>query len=188
LRFDDVMRANPEPLRTMRSIIVLAIVMLVAAGLLPRYLDRMAGHAAVPAPAAAVQVAPQSTYSGGPRTVVIERDARGHFAVEGAIDGRRVGFMVDTGASVIALTEGDAARLGYHPAARDWIGKAQTANGTVRTAPIKLDMVEVGGVMVRDVAAIVMPEEALSENLLGLSFLSRLRRFEYRDGRLMLEE
>ena len=79
-------------------------------------------------------------------------------------------------------------RSGPIPAARDWVGKAQTANGTVRTAPVRLDMVEVGGVIVRDVQAIVMPEEALSENLLGLSFLSRLRRFEYRDGRLVLEE
>lgn len=174
----------------MRTIIVLAVGTLVVAGLVPRYFDRMAGHAAPSAPTPGVQAvaAPQPTYSGGPRSVVIERDPRGHFAIEGVVDGRRVDFMVDTGASVIALTERDAARLGYHPAARDWVGKAQTANGTVRTAPIKLDMVEVGGVIVRDVQAIVMPEEALSENLLGLSFLSRLRRFEYRDGRMILEE
>jgi aspartyl protease family protein len=173
----------------MRTIIILAVGTLVVAGLVPRYFDRMAGHAAAPAPTPGVRTAaPQPAYSGGPRSVVIERDARGHFAIEGVIDGRRVDFMVDTGASVIALTERDAARLGYHPAARDWVGKAQTANGTVRTAPVKLDMVEVGGVIVRDVQAIVMPEEALSENLLGLSFLSRLRRFEYRDGRMVLEE
>jgi aspartyl protease family protein len=49
-------------------------------------------------------------------------------------------------------------------------------------------MVEVGGVMVRDVDASVSPDEALGENLLGLSFLSRLRRFEFREGRLVLEE
>jgi aspartyl protease family protein len=49
-------------------------------------------------------------------------------------------------------------------------------------------MVEVGGVIVRNVDAVVAPDEALSENLLGLSFLSRLRRFEYREGRLILEE
>ena len=172
----------------MRTIIVLAIVTLVAAGLVPRYFDRMAGHAAAPAPPAAQTVAATPAYSGGPRTVVIQRDARGHFAIDGVVDGRRIGFMVDTGASVIALTQRDAGRLGYHPGLRDYVGEVRTANGTVRAAPIKLDMVEVGGVMVRNVEAIVMPEEALSENLLGLSFLSRLRRFEYRDGRLVLEE
>ncbi|HML13307.1 MAG TPA: TIGR02281 family clan AA aspartic protease [Xanthobacteraceae bacterium] len=175
----------------MRSFIAFAIVALVAAGLVPRYLDRPAGQAA-PLSAPAVQTvasAPTApAYSGGPRTVVIQRDARGHFAIEGAVDGRRVDFMVDTGASVIALTERDAGRLGYHPAYRDYVGQVRTANGTVRAAPIKLDMVEVGGVMVRNVDAIVMPEQALSENLLGLSFLSRLHRFEYRDGRLVLEE
>ena len=173
----------------MRAIIVVAIVTLVAAGLVPRYFDRMAGHAAPPAPAAVQTVAPAApSYSAGPRTVVIERDGRGHFAVDGVVDGRRVGFMVDTGASVIALTQRDAGRLGYHPAVRDYVAEVRTANGSVRAARVKLDMVEVGGVMVRNVDAIVMPEEALSENLLGLSFLSRLRRFEYREGRLILEE
>ena len=63
-----------------------------------------------------------------------------------------------------------------------------TANGKVRAAPVSLRMVEVGGVIVQNVQAVVMPDEALSENLLGLSFLSRLRRFEYRENRLVLEE
>ena len=170
----------------MRTIIVLAVGTLVVAGLVPRYFDRTAGHA--PAPAVVQPAAPAPAYSGAPRTVVIERDGRGHFAIDGVVDGRRIGFMVDTGASVIALTERDASRLGYHPGLRDYVSEVRTANGTVRAAPVKLDMVEVGGVMVRDVQAIVMPEEALSENLLGLSFLSRLRRFEYREGRLILEE
>ena len=172
----------------MRAIIIVTIITLVAAGLVPRYFDRMAGHAAPPAPAAVKTVAPPPSFSAGPRTVVIERDGRGHFAIDGVVDGRRVGFMVDTGASVIALTQRDAGRLGYHPGLRDYISEVRTANGTVRAAPVKLDMVEVGGVMVRNVEAIVMPEDALSENLLGLSFLSRLRRFEYREGRLILEE
>jgi aspartyl protease family protein len=177
----------------MRTIIVLAVVTLVVAGLVPRYFDRMASHAIAPGPAAApapaVQVvaAPRPTYSGG-RTVEIQPDARGHFTIDGIVDGRRVSFMVDTGATVIALRKSDAARLGYHPTPRDYIYQVHTANGTVRVAGIKLDMVEVGGVMVRDVAASVSPDEALGENLLGLSFLSRLRRFEYRDGRLVLEE
>jgi aspartyl protease family protein len=62
----------------------------------------------------------------------------------------------------------------------------KTANGTVRAAPIQLNMVEVGNLMVRDVAAMVLPDNALSDNLLGLSFLSRLRHFEYTDGKMVL--
>ena len=181
----------------MRSIIVFSVVALVAAGIAPRYLERFGVGLGAPVPAtvaapdpttAARAVAASIAPSAGPRTVTISKDERGHFAVEGEVDGRRVGFMVDTGASVIALTERDAGRLGYHPAYRDYRIAIRTANGTVRGAPINLGMGEVGGVIVRNVDAIVLPDEALSENLLGLSFLSRLRRFEYREGRLVLEE
>jgi aspartyl protease family protein len=179
-------------IRRMRSIIAFAIAAFVAAALAPRYFDRMSSHAAAPAPAPAPEVqvaaAPRPTYSGGPRTVEIQPDARGHFRIDGVVDGQRVRFMVDTGATLVALRKSDAARLGYHPTPRDYIYQMHTANGTLRAAAIKLDMVEVGGVMVRDVEASMSPDEALGENLLGLSFLSRLRRFEYREGRLVLEE
>src|SRR3981189_2127568 len=57
---------------------------------------------------------------------------------------RRRDFLVDTGASVIALREGDAARLGIHPAARDYTANVSTANGTVRAARVELNRVEVG--------------------------------------------
>jgi aspartyl protease family protein len=63
-----------------------------------------------------------------------------------------------------------------------------TANGTVRAAPIQLGMVEIDDLVVHDVAALVLPDGALTQNLLGLSFLSRLRRFEYSDGKLVLEQ
>jgi aspartyl protease family protein len=97
-------------------------------------------------------------------------------------------FMIDTGATVIALREGDAAALGLHPAPRDYTTEVKTANGSVRGASTQLGMVEVGGLMVRDVPALILPDQALGENLLGLSFLRRLRRFEYSDGRLVLEQ
>jgi aspartyl protease family protein len=58
----------------------------------------------------------------------------------------------------------------------------------VRAAPTTLDMVEIGGIMVRDVPAVVMPDGVLSENLLGMSFLTRLRHFEYSDGKMVLEQ
>ena len=96
--------------------------------------------------------------------------------------------MVDTGASMIALTERDAATLGIHPAESEYVATVQTANGTVRAAPVELDMVEIDDIVVHDVAAMVLPDGALPDNLLGLSFLSRLRRFEYADGKLVLEQ
>ena len=96
--------------------------------------------------------------------------------------------MVDTGASQVVLTTREAARLGFHPTPRDYTVPVRTANGIAHAAPLRLDTVEIGGVMLRDVSALVGAEDVLSDNLLGLSFLSRLHRFEYRDGRLVLEE
>ena len=58
----------------------------------------------------------------------------------------------------------------------------------MRAAPVELDRVEIDDLVVRNVAAMVMPDGALSDNLLGLTFLSRLRRFEYSDGKLVLEQ
>ncbi len=118
----------------------------------------------------------------------VPRDARGQFQVDARVDGRRLSFMVDTGASVIALTASDAAKLGLHPARSEFVATVKTANGTVRAAPATLDTVEVGDLVVHNVAALVLPDAALSDNLLGLSFLSRLHRFEYSGGKLVLEQ
>ena len=96
-------------------------------------------------------------------------------------------FIVDTGATSIALRESDAARLGIHPARRDYTIRTSTANGIVRAAPVELNRVDIGSLTVRNVQAVVFPDEALGENLLGMSFLSRVR-WEHRDGRLVLEQ
>src|SRR5438067_1305992 len=173
----------------MRPIFFFALLALIAAAIVPRYTGQLGGGSTTPAatPAdPAAQVTSAAVASGS--RVVIEPDRRGHFRVEGAVDGRRIEFLVDTGASVVTLTESDAARLGFHPAPRDYVAQLRTANGTVRGPPLRLGSVELGGLMLRNVQAVVLPDESLSENLLGLSFLSRLRRFEYRDGRLVLED
>lgn len=131
---------------------------------------------------------PQTTGNAGVRSVEIPRDGRGHFQAEGRIDGRRIGFMVDTGASVIALNESSAAQIGVRPSPRDYTATVNTANGTIKGARTRLSEVNVGGLIVRDVEAMVLPDEALSENLLGLSYLSKLKRFEFAGGKLVLEQ
>ena len=122
------------------------------------------------------------------RSVVIARNAQGHFDVDGRVNGRRIDFVVDTGASVVALTARDAARLGIHPSRNAFVADVKTANGTIRAAPARLDVVQIGSLELRDVTALVLPDDALSDNLLGFSFLSRLHRFEYSDGKLVLEQ
>jgi aspartyl protease family protein len=173
----------------MKTFIFYAFVILAVASIAPRFLTSKGAPASEPAAAKVMTTsapASRQTSSGG--TLTVRSDMRGHFKVEGRVDGRRMDFLVDTGATVIAIPEREAARLGIHPARREYTAQIKTANGTVQAAPTRLNMVEVGGIVVRDVQAVVMPDQALSENLLGMSFLSRLRRFEVADGRLVLEQ
>ena len=61
--------------------------------------------------------------------MIIKAGDGGHFAVEARVDGRRLAFLIDTGASQIALRASDAARLGFHPGKRDYSVRISTANG-----------------------------------------------------------
>jgi aspartyl protease family protein len=172
----------------MRSVITFAAFALAAGVIVPRYAAQTHGSGQAPTMMTAHPVATAAPSAADSRSVVISPASNGHFEVEGRVDGRRMDFMVDTGASVIALTERDAAMLGIHPAERDYVAMVKTANGTAHAAPVTLDMVEIDDIVVRDVAAMVLPDNALSDNLLGLSFLQRLHRFEYADGKLVLEQ
>lgn len=171
----------------MRAVTAFAAMALLAGAIFPRYAAQINARAerqpTTVRPALAAGGVPAV-----PDSVIVPRDAYGHFRVDGRVDGRQLAFLVDTGASVVALTADDAASLGIHPAASDYTVVLKTANGTVRAAPATLGMVEIGDIMVRDVAAVVMPDGALSDNLLGLSFLSQLRHFEYSEGKLVLEQ
>lgn len=168
----------------MLRFIVMAGLILGFAGMFGKAVQPVEKKAAEPKKAVASRNVPAPT-SG--RVVSIGRDHRGHFQANGKVDGRSVSFMVDTGASVIALTERDADRLGVRPMRGDYTAAVQTANGMVRAAPVILSSVDIGGLVVRDVRALVVPGRGLSENLLGLSYLTRLKRFEYANNKLVLE-
>ena len=121
------------------------------------------------------------------RTVRLESDGRGQFRVEARVDGRPIDFMVDTGASSVVLRESSAAKLGIFPRPSEYIGRSSTANGIAKFAPVRLNRVEVNGINVYDVNAAVMPDDALGVNLLGMTFLSRVK-FSHDHGRLVLEQ
>ena len=170
----------------MRNILIMAGIIAGLGVFMAQMADKI-----TPAPASAsavAAVAADMPPQGGTRSLSIPRDARGHFATEGRIEGQRMGFMVDTGASVVALNEKSAARFGLRPTPGQYTASVATANGMIKAARARIAMIEVGGLIVRDVDAMVLPDEALSENLLGLSFLSRLKRFEYANGQMVLEQ
>ncbi len=172
----------------MRAIIFFLGLVTVICTALSSSIDKLTsktGNSSTVVAAAAVPV-PSATPSNS-RSVTLSRGKGGHFWADARVDGRRMELVVDTGASQIALRAGDAARLGIHPTARDYTVKVSTANGITKAALVQLRMVEVGNIVVRDVQALIHADESLGVNLLGMSFLSRVR-WTHERGKLILEQ
>jgi aspartyl protease family protein len=176
----------------MRNLMIFAAVLVALGSFMAQLADKMtpvpAAANAAPRKASSETVSSETVAQAGLRSLSIPRDPRGHFQAGGRINGQRLDFMVDTGASVVALNERSAARFGLRPSPSEYKATVNTANGTIKAAPARIAMIEIGELTVRDVDAMVLPDEALSENLLGLSFLSKLKRFEYANGKMVLEQ
>jgi aspartyl protease family protein len=175
----------------MRHVLIFSAAMLIFAA----YVARFAGDAMMTAPAAPTpQAASAETVVRGPeasgygRSMTLDADRQGHFRVEARVDGRPLDFIVDTGASLVILRESAAAQVGIHPMPVNYTATVSTANGKIKAAPAKLDSIRLGDITVYDVRALVLPDDVLSQNLLGVSFLSKLRRYEYANGRMLLEQ
>jgi aspartyl protease family protein len=171
----------------MRQILFFAAAVLLAGGYFARYADHVVLNPSAQTAAVEPTDQPRQPASSG-RSLTLDADRQGHFKTEARIDGRYVDFLVDTGASMVVLRETDAARSGIRPRPSDYTAIVSTANGKIKAAPAKLDRIEIGGITVYDVPALVLPDEVLGQNLLGVSFLSRLKRYEYANGRLVLEQ
>ncbi len=120
------------------------------------------------------------------RTVVLRADRQGHFWIRGRVNHADVRFMIDTGATGIALNRQDAESAGLHLQDRDFTLKSHTANGVARAAPVEIRTLEVGPITVRGVPAHVMDGPMTGMALLGMSFLRRLDSFELRGDTLTL--
>jgi aspartyl protease family protein len=127
---------------------------------------------------------PAPTYGG--RVAEIDIGASGHFETTASLNGRPVHVLVDTGATYVALSERQARQLGILLAAGDFKHTARTANGENKVALATLDRVKIGSVEVRDVEVMVSKGDVLPVTLLGMSFLSKLKRFEVHADTLSL--
>ncbi|SEM82035.1 aspartyl protease family protein [Pseudorhodobacter antarcticus] len=116
--------------------------------------------------------------------VTLPRANDGHYYVTLDIDGTDVDFMIDTGASNVVLTRGDAQRLGIDPAGLAYLGTAQTANGSVRIARVMLENVTLGG-FVDDALPAYVNEGEMFGSLLGMDYLRHFR-VEIADGQMIL--
>lgn len=112
----------------------------------------------------------------------------GHFETEAEVNGSRIDVMVDTGATLVALTYDDAARAGLYLKPADFTHEVKTANGTAKIAPVELSSITIGDITVRNVRGAVTERGKLHKTLLGMSFLSRLSRVEMRSNALVLHE
>jgi aspartyl protease family protein len=147
-----------------------------------------ASSAALVAAAPAAPAAPAADPAPGYREASVVADAGGQYRAKALIEGQDVDVMIDTGATVVALTSETAARLGVvlDPTRPRW--NMNTANGMVLANPVVLRSVSLGSIYMGDVQAVVMPPGASSINLLGASFLKRLVNVEQRDGMLVLRQ
>lgn len=109
----------------------------------------------------------------------------GHFWAEAKVDGRAIRFLIDTGATTVALSQTDAQRLGIDVRKLDYRYTVMTASGQARAASVKLASVAVAGAQVRDVDAMVI-EHGLDTSLLGMSYLGRLSSFQATPRALVL--
>ncbi len=117
----------------------------------------------------------------------VPASANHQYFVTAAVNSRPASFLIDTGASFVALRDSDARAANIHTSWSDYSHPVRTANGETRAALINIDMIEIDGIRIRGVKAFILPDDQLSVNLLGMSFLSRLESVEARGGELVLK-
>lgn len=122
--------------------------------------------------------------SGERRETTLEKERNGHFYTYADVNGEPIRFVVDTGASFVALTTKDAKRIGipFSPGEFEIIGEG--ASGLVRGKLVQLDSVEIDGKRVTNVKAAILEGSRLS--LLGQSYLSRMGEVQMRGDYMVL--
>jgi aspartyl protease family protein len=166
--------------------VVITIAIGAAVGWLgPDPADGAAAPAAAPHEAEAAQLAALQQEQWLTGEFAIPRADDGHFYAEVSVDGTSVTMLVDTGATMIALTGDDAEAMGIVWNDADVKPVARGASGEVHGVSVTLDSVQLGDFEARGVAAVVIPE-GLGISLLGQSFLSRIERVEMEQDRMVL--
>jgi len=112
-----------------------------------------------------------TVYTGEQREVVLQRNRFGHYVASGKINGHEVVFLVDTGATDVAIPEGTAERLGLK---KGQGYKARTANGLATAWDTHLDSISIGEITLHDIDASILDNAGVGEILLGMSFLKHL--------------
>ncbi len=130
-------------------------------------------------------VAPRQNVMADEGRIAVPRAPDGHYYLSLDVNGVPVRFVVDTGASQVVLTREDAERVGIDTGELAYLGRAMTANGEVRTAPVRLGSIGAGPIRDDGFNAWVNSGE-MPESLLGMSYLQRFDSIQIADGQLLL--
>jgi aspartyl protease family protein len=168
-----------------KVVLVLAAIAVAIALAAPDYLSRLASNGSAAVVTVREQRKPAPAVHGG--IVRLAANRSGHYVSEIEINNRPVTAMVDTGATLVALRYEDARNIGVVFPGDKFDVAIRTANGEGRAKRVRLRSLSVGPITLRDVDALVVEQGALGVNLLGMSFLRRLSRFEVDRGTLVLE-
>lgn len=120
------------------------------------------------------------------RSVTLNANPYGHHMVEADIGGTSVELLTDTGATYVALNYETALKLGFSQQTLRFTSRSSTANGIARVAPVTLDYIRIGSILIRDVKAVIAEPGKMTQNLLGMSFIRELAGFELRGDRLLM--
>ncbi len=132
------------------------------------------------------ELRPDMALTTGEGDVAIRRSSDGHFRLTATVDGKPIRFLVDTGASLVALSQPDARAIGFDTEKLRYGLRIQTANGAAWSAGVSLGEIAAGPIRARNVRAAVS-RSGLSESLLGLAFLNRLSGYEVRGDTMILK-
>lgn len=172
---------------TLRNLTIwLVILLALATGYLYRYDAMDAGNRLLAGllPGRAFVV----TTSEGGQEVILHKLLNGHFEADVMVDGKRINMLVDTGASLLALTQADARRIGLDPKDLNYSMTIMTANGRGRAAPVTLNTVGIGPINRKNVAASVAEDGKLDQSLLGMNFLETLGSMQMQTDELRLRD
>jgi aspartyl protease family protein len=165
------------------SVVVSAETIMTVASRMPALRAANVQSISVPAADPAAQAASQAASPGA--AMAIAKAADGHYWAEGLVNGSHIRFLVDTGATAVALTPADAERLGIDLSKLTYGYKITTAAGETRGAAVKLAEVNVAGAKIENVDALVI-EKGLDASLLGMTYLGRLASFQATRSALIL--
>jgi aspartyl protease family protein len=167
----------------MSRVLLVVVVLLATAGAVVAYGDpKQISHATQ-----AVSSLLRKPSAGPSRVVQIDRGQGGEFALRVKVNGVNAPMVIDTGATSVVLTYETAKAAGLPLELLDFNVDVETAGGHTRAAKLSLDSIAIGKLVERSVPALVVPRGQMKTNLLGMSFLDRLERWEVRADRLMLQ-